>query len=183
MNDIGYFGNLDEAYKNGYRLCAHCSKLDRAYRKESNEIIKLSMIYALKIYKHERFINIDTKDGIWKIVLSNRGSKFELYHQNTYEKKTDAESRIKGYHLQNIAKGTICGFIEYIVDHDEYRAEHPIEIKPVAKKTKAPPTKGTKRYKKQQAKNARYERKRSITRVLNLIDSLSSERNVSALGA
>lgn len=172
LSDMGYFGSLDEAYEKGYRLCRHCSKLDRAFRKENDDIVKLSMKYALRIFRHKKFIGVESKDGLWKIVLSDIGHKFELYHQNTYEKKTDSESRISGYHLQNISKGTIHGFLQYIGEHDDYRSVHPIEIKP-PKKQKAPPLKGTKRYRKQQNKIARYERKRSIARVLDLIDNLN----------
>ena len=60
--------------------------------------------------------------------------------------------------------------LEYNDDHDRYRLENPL---PKPKKVKAPPKKGTKRYRADERRYKEKKRRQEIRNVLSLIDSLA----------
>lgn len=168
---IGSFKTLEEAYEHGYRLCRHCSPLAVQYRNEAKKLSEFCRKQAASFFLNDRFIGIYTPNSRWKIVPARDGQGLVLYHQNTYETNRDCVSPVPGYHLQAVFKDSLQEYFEYVVDHEYYRMLHPVYIRP-EKKEKDPPRKGTKRYKKQQAKAARYARRQAISNVINLIDNL-----------
>ena len=96
-----------------------------------------------------------------------------LYHRNDFKTDKDHLSEIKGYHLQgDVKKTSIIEYLQYIVDHDYFRMLNPVHI-PKKKKESPPPRKGTRRYKSAQRRIEKYERKRAIYNVLNIIESLN----------
>lgn len=175
IENIGSFETLEEAYEHGYRLCRHCSIIAKQYRKESEALVAYGRKNAVTFFFHDRFIGVRTPIGQWKIIPAANGNQMVLYHHNTFKTNKDSNSPVKNYHYQKVAKDSILGYLEYIVEHEYYRMMHPVEIFP-SKKEKTPPQKGTKRYKKQQKMLKRIERKRSIANVLNILDSLQEQR-------
>jgi hypothetical protein len=93
-----------------------------------------------------------------------------LFHRNSFE--TGAPTQIPHYHCQKFEADTICGYLNYIVEHDKFRKEMPVRVK--QKKPKKA-RKGTKRYKNEQKKIAKRQHRYDVKNVLNLIDSLHSE--------
>lgn len=170
-DSIGIFKTLDEAYAHGYRLCRHCSPISIHYRKEIAEITAYCSQHAVSFFFCDKFIRVKAAHSKWKIVPADGKKGFLLYHKNTYKSEHDDESPIPGYHLQRVSKATVLGFIKYIVEHEAYRMGNPVYIRPPKRE---PPRKGSKRYKKQQAKAEQYARKQAIINVLNLIDNLSN---------
>ena len=172
---MGSFKTLEEAYEQGYRLCRHCSIIAQQYRKESDSLVEYGHAHAVSFFFNDRFIGVRTPYSQWKIVPSTNGKQMMLYHRNTFKTEKDADSPVKNYHHQKVAKDSIYGYLEYIVEHEYYRMMHPVEIFH-PKKNSTPPQKGTKRYKKQQKMLKRIERKRSIVNVLNILDSLQEQQ-------
>ena len=103
----------------------------------------------------------------------DKKNRIVLYHKNDFKTDKDHLSEISGYHLQGDARRkSIVEYLQYIVDHDYYRMLNPVYI-PKKKKESPPPRKGTRRYKSAQRRIEKYERKRAISNVLSLIESLS----------
>ena len=175
-NNLEYFESLQEAYKKGYRLCRHCSPLVRQYRQVKNDSCTYSLKKGIRFYYTDNAVVVKTSFSKWKIVVAETGKRLALYHKNTYKSAHDAESLVEGYHLQNIRKGSIQGYFEYIANHDDYRLANPVYVPPKTKK-KELPRKGTKRYKSQQRREEQKARKHSIWRTLALIDEYSSQSN------
>lgn len=172
ITDIGWFETLSEAYEQGYRLCKHCNPLFRCYRKESDKIIDFCRENGLSVHLSDSDISVYSIESEWKIVLDKK-SRLALYHKNDFKTNKDRLSEISGYHLQGDARRrSIVAYLKYIIEHDYYRMLNPVYI-PKEKKKSPPPKKGTKRYKSTQRRIERYERKRAVKNVLDLIDSLS----------
>lgn len=174
--NIGYFETLQDAYKKGYRLCRHCSPLVRQYREIKDDCCTYSLKKGIEFFYTDKAVTIKTSLSKWKIIPSENGLRLQLYHKNTYKSAHDSESVVPGYHLQNVRKGTIQGYLEYISEHDDYRLQNPVEIysKP-KKKNSPPPRKGTRRYKAQQRREEQKARKYSIWRTLSLIEGLQHQ--------
>lgn len=172
IDNIGWFESLPEAYEQGYRLCKHCSPLIKYYKREDDEIVDFCRKNGLSVYLGNKCISICSIRSKWKIALDKK-NRIVLYHKNDFTTDKDHLSEISGYHLQGDARrNSIVAYLQYIVDHDYYRMLNPVYI-PEKKKDSPPPRKGTKRYKSTQRRIEKYERKRAIKNVLNLIESLN----------
>ena len=77
-----------------------------------------------------------------------------------------------GYHDQHVNYATLQEYLGYIIDHDYYRMMHPLYPAP---QPKPAPVKGTKRYRKAQAREKRKAKKAAVWNVLSIIDSLSAQ--------
>ncbi len=173
INDIGWFEAVADAYNKGYRFCKHCNPLIRMYNNESRQINDYCRENGLSYNLGNKSIVIYSIDSMWQITL-DKNSRIILYHKNDFKTNKDHLSEINGYHLQGDAKkDSILDYLKYIVEHDFYRMHNPIFINK-KKKASPPPKKGTKRYKSELKKIEKYERKKAIKNVVNLIDSLSA---------
>ena len=171
LNDIGYFESLNDAYKQGYRLCKHCNPMEKQYQKECDDILKICANKGLSVYSGDRYIAITSVSSKWKIAL-DKNNDMVLYHKNDFETPNDCMSPIVGYHLQgDVKKNSIISYLNYIIEHDYFRMVNPVAI-PRKMVIPPPPKKGTKRYRKEQKKNAQLQKKYAVKNVLNLIDSL-----------
>lgn len=180
LDDIGWFETLPEAYEQGYRLCKHCSPIAKHYRKESKQILDFCGKNGLAVHLGCRSIFVTSPRSKWKIAVGN-DRQITLYHQNTFETERDHLSEIKGYHLQHdVTKDSVVEYLNYIVEHDYFRMLNPVYNKPRKKKESPPPRKGTRRYKSEQRRIEKYERKRAIRNVLNIIESLNIPQTVAA---
>ena len=122
---------------------------------------------------HFIFERVKTYLNLENLIVVDKKNRIVLYHKNDFTTDKDHLSEISGYHLQGDARrNSIVTYLQYIVDHDYYRMLNPVYI-PKKKKDSPPPRKGTKRYKSTQRRIEKYERKRAIKNVLNLIESLN----------
>lgn len=156
--NFNHFNSLRKALDNGCRPCRHCFSLQRRYMSEKENIQKSCLNYNYDLLFNGDSIEITTGKGQWRIVQAKHNKKLELYHKNTEERFSDKFSRISGYHNQRLLGYEITDYIEYIFSHDG--------------RWKVPPLKGTKRYRNQQKRLAKLERRNSINNVIRIIDSL-----------
>ena len=174
-DSIRWFETLTEAYEQGYRLCKHCSPLVKHYKREDDEITEFCRKNGLAVCLSNKCISICSTRSRWKIALDKK-NKIVLYHKNHFSTDKDHLSEISGYHLQGDARrNSIVAYLQYIVDHDCFRMHNPVYIPQRKKESPPPPRKGTKRYKSAQRRKEKYERKKAIKNVLNLIESLSTK--------
>lgn len=151
-----------------YKICQYCSHLIKCLKSEENELEVFCQKKGLSYYLNFDELNITTPKSEWKILCDNNNKALSLHHKNTFNKEHN--NSVLGFHRQNCKSKTITGFMEYITDHDHYRKQNPLLII----KSKKPPRKGSKRWKKQQKRIQKNERMRAILNVLNLIENLSA---------
>lgn len=164
--NLSSFESVKNVREAGYRMCSCCSPIEKKLRTESEAIQNFCYENGLLYFMNKGNLHIQTHCSKWKILISNEQSKVELHHKNTY--KQEHENSVPGYHKQAFFSDSILGYMEYIVEHEWYRRFNPLPVKI----EKAPPSKGTKRWNKQQKAMKRRERKQQIWNVLNLIDNL-----------
>ncbi len=192
------FESLEEAKAHGYRLCRCCPSIAQKYRKERNQVKRFCRDHDFTFMLLNDVIHVISRHDCWRIITCGNNKRLFLYHKNTAKCIRDEKMPgiIPGYHSQNCRSGTILGYLKYINYHDRYRDKHPCtESKaparnkacPASKKTakknekeniaavsqKNKPGKGTKRYRKQQARKKREKRLAAIIRVHALLDELA----------
>lgn len=155
---------IEKALKKGFTLCKHCFALQNRFFNEDRRIGTYLIRYNYSLNCQKDCVEITTGNGRWKILYAESQHILELYHENKEIRSTDCLSRIQGYHDQKVYEYELNDIMHYIYVHDGKR--------------KLPPTKGTKRYKEMQKKQARRARKEAINNVLNLIDSLHTDTAV-----
>lgn len=170
---IGSFNNIDEAQENGYRICKHCAGLKPYLRAEEEQIQEMRKLHGIVVLSTLSSVYVNTVNEQWIIIFDDEKNCLKLFHHNTFE--TGKPSPIPHYHCQKFDSDTICGYLNYIVEHDKFRKGRPVRIKQ-NKPKKA--QKGTKRYKKEQEKRARQQHRYAVKNVLDLIDSLHTECGV-----
>ena len=167
---LGAFSTLDEARRQGYRLCRCCDLVGRMYRAESPRLDAYCQEMGMSIRCCPGCVQVVAPHSLWKIILSEDGGAVQLYHGNTYNKGETGPC--PGYHQQKVKRGSLAGYLEYIGQHEDYRRRHPL---PPAKGTPAPPPKGSKNYRKLQKKRQKREKRRAADRVLWLIGQLAAQ--------
>lgn len=125
------FATVEEARANGYRLCNCCSQIGMKLSKERNAINTFCEKYDVQYEIDDGELHITTANGDWRIIVNGKAKKLFLYHKNGYIKREAIPSIVPGYHSQAIHCSTILQYLEYIVDHDAFRAR---EAKRNAKK-------------------------------------------------
>lgn len=157
-DEIGTFGRMDEATSAGYRICKCCAPIRKYYKEEYYKIKDYASKNGIAFYLSNGEFIVQTPYSKWKIITNGRKNYIFLYHKNIYSKNID-KSLVPGYHSQAVRRNTIMGYLQYIVDHDNYRLKNPIYHGPVYVE---PPRRGTKRYRKAMTK----EKSENATRVL-----------------
>lgn len=165
--DIVYFESLEEAYKYGFKLCKHCSKISEAYRKEKKDILSFCAENGLSSFLTRDRLIVTAPCSQW-IIIFDENEEPVLYHKNTYQRKYDYLNKIYGYHRQyGTRENSIVAYLGYIIQHEYFRAENPLHFY-----FSSSAQKGTKRYRKEQEKKKRTEKRFAVKNVLNLIESL-----------
>ena len=167
---VGTFDTLYEAFKSGYRLCRRCNPIFMQYTKERDALMDYCYKNAMSCHYSDRYLVITSTLSKWIISLSDRNETV-LYHKNTKSLDSDSLSKVPGYHIQRVSYKTLIEYFDYITEHDFYRNRHPERMP--SKKKKSPPKKGTKRWRKEQARLKARERRQAINSVLSVIDSLN----------
>ncbi len=169
-----YFQTAEEAIQKGYRRCQDCCEIGSYYKKERNEILSYCFQNGISagINREDGFLDVVTPYSSWKIIVNGRKHGRYLYHRNTIETESPG-ALLPGYHPQHVLRNTLIGYLRYIVEHDSYRRSHPLLIqKPKKDWRECHYRKGSKKYKNQQNRLKRMERRESIKRVDELLQSL-----------
>ena len=130
---------------------------------------------GISVSLRRNFISISSPRSKWRILADDNRNHTKLYHHNDFELKQ--RGPVAGYHDQHVNYATIQEYLDYIIDHDYYRMMNPLYPAP---QPKAPPQKGTKRYRKAQAREKRKAKNTAVWNVLNIIDSLSDQNKTCA---
>lgn len=170
-DNLGSFDTIEQAYRAGYILCKRCDPLRKKYDGQCSEILHYCANNGLSCRLNRRGVTIWTPRSEWKIIVADNGVGSMLYHKNNLHPQKDQRDLVPGYHCQSVTYPTLLGYMEYIVEHDWFRMINPVYPHP---KKKAPPQKGTKRYRKAQAREKKKARRESINNVINLIDRLQN---------
>ena len=182
------FSSIEEARAHGYHLCSCCAPIAQKYRKERKKIKEFCRMNDLTCKLQDGALHVISRHDCWRIIVNGHNKNIFLYHKNTdrRERNNPYHNFVPGYHSQPSHSSTILGYLEYIVAHDQYRDQHPctekvinISDKNVIKDTgKSYPgyrrIKGTKRYRKEQARKKRQARRAAIIRVYALLDELAA---------
>lgn len=163
-----YFYSAEEAREKGWRMCNCCSYMGKHFHKEQNEIGELQRKHGLDVQLYDGAVYIETSIAPWKIIVTGKNHRMLLYHGN-HEHYNECERRngklIYHYHFQgDISKNTIIEYMEYLVEHDRWRAKTPYDYKLLPRHTK----KQRAYYDKQKQK----AKKKAICRVYNLIEKM-----------
>lgn len=158
------FDYVEDAIKEGYRYCKCCDPMKaliKEYEKEMDSFCQSNAVYYTEC---DGALVIVTPFSEWKAQLNTDG-KITLYHKNTKGDKQD-------YHIQGKFSAEPLNILNYIAAHDGFRLNNPL---PKEKKEKAPPRKGTRRYRAAMRRAEAEKRRNDIRNVLNLIDSLQTQ--------
>lgn len=169
---LGSFSTVSEAYLAGFRLCNSCSPLASFFYAEESNAMKICRENGLAIHLGKKYIAISSPRSKWRILAADNRNATKLYHRNEFEPGNGSDF-MRGYHDQEVCFKTLAEYLNYIVEHDYYRMRNPLYPRP---QKKAPPVKGTKRYRKAVAKEKRREKRIAVANVIHLIDELSSKQ-------
>lgn len=167
---LGTFQTLAEAHAAGYRLCKVCNPLVGLFHAEEEALMEICRQQGLSISLRRNFISISTPRSSWRILADDNRNHTKLYHRNDFGPKQSGS--VAGYHDQHVNYATLQEYLGYIIDHDYYRMIHPLYSAP---QPKPAPVKGTKRYRKAQAREKRKAKQAAVWNVLSIIDSLSAQ--------
>ena len=141
------------------------------YKREALAIQDFAKKYHLRVYVYDNAVYVDTQVAGWKIVQEGKSKKLHLCHENHFQIYRELPMQngklFKEYHQQYAFSKTIVGFLEYIVDHDDWRSTLADSYKKYPRKTKK------QRQKYKAAKNR--AKADSVRRVLNLIEEMERE--------
>ena len=193
------FDSLEDARTHGYRLCNCCPSIAQKYRKERIQVNAFCKSHGFTLKLHNGVIHIISRRDCWRIIVYGKKKSLFLYHRNNRRHYCTGGRRsiVPGFHCQACRSKSILKYLEYINSHDYYRDDHPWTEKTsvvmdrrcnvpewVIDKygdhysafsfSKSQRTKGTKRYRKEQAKKKQQKRRADIIRVYALIEELST---------
>ena len=190
------FGSLEDAKIHGYRLCNCCAPIASKYRTENKQVNDFCKENGFTLKLLDGTIHIISRHDCWRIIVNGSKNSLFLYHKNTRKRvfRKTRQSIVPGFHSQDFRSHTILGYLEYIASHDEYRDEHPCTERTVSaidtnrevpewvkykygeeydftstQKTK----KGSKKYRKEQARKKKELRRAEIIRVNALLEELA----------
>ena len=121
-----YFDYRRSANEAGFGYCKYCSYVMRYVRKEKKALDDYCQATGLtySFNRQDGSLDIKSRSDEWKIVERGRDHSLRLFHKNQLD--LGEESIIPGYHNQKITRGTVLGYLDYIVKHDIFRERNPI---------------------------------------------------------
>ena len=167
------FFSKDEARACGYRHCIHCSRLLKYYKEDQEEIDKFIKEHHIDMYIEDDSMFIENSYYCWKITVVPDGYGLILYHGNTeaYDKlKVKNGHIIHNYHLQKYhGKYTILHMLQYIVEHDNWRADNMNSYKSMPRRTK--------KQRREYNKAAKTAKKKKMTNLYNTMYKVSLDKS------
>lgn len=122
--DIGEFNTSEEARENSYTQCKYCAPMGKYYRREYQSMKSCAVQNGLSFYLYDGAITIMTPHSKWKLITMGKKNRLHLLHKSTIKKEVK-ECIIPGYHSQSFYSPTIMGYMEFILEHDNYRLHNP----------------------------------------------------------
>lgn len=159
----------------GCHFCLSCFGLIDLYEQEKDQLDKLQISNKISIHYHQEQIFIKSLLSQW-IIFIDLHDQIQLYHKNS-NKKHNEDSEIYGYHNQNVQFNTLHEFVEYIIEHDDYRRTHPDSHTYHARKPKRY-SQGYKQFIKHKKANKNH---RDAVATMNLIDQLIAQSGQSSI--
>ena len=173
-DNINCFDTYAEARENGFRICKCCDPVMKAYKNETEELTTFCAENGLICFAKDSVVYLQTVHSKWKVMPSDEGGLI-VYHKNTRFKKKDIQSPVSGYHLQNFNCKDILGVCKYVLDHDCYRYHNPLKKdKKAGAKTGSP--KGSRKWRAQQERIKKQNRRNAIKNVYFIFDQLVAAR-------
>ena len=150
------------------RPCRHCNSMSFLCTEERKTIEWNTENRNMEFKYKDGMLYVKTKVGCWKLVYARNMEQIALYHRNSRQAELDFKHPEKDrYHQQKdqLYFNNIAQALNYIYDHDKYKAAVQRGDKRIVYKNK--------KY-KEQAK--RRERKAALRRVDRLFDMIEKER-------
>ena len=116
--DHQLFYTVEEGEKAGYHSCKYCSAISRYYRKEKTKIKQFCEENKMLLQHDSKEIHVQMPLSHWKIVWNGKKDRIFLYHKNVFRRFMEEKEEVPGYHRQPVTKGSIYGYLKYIVMHD-----------------------------------------------------------------
>lgn len=117
--DRQLFYTVEEGEKAGYHSCKYCSAIGRYYRKEATKIKQFCEENKMLLQHDSKEIHVQMPLSHWKIVWNGKKGRIFLYHKNVFRRFMEEKEEVPGYHRQPVTKGSIYGYLKYIVMHDQ----------------------------------------------------------------
>lgn len=114
----------DELRAAGWKRCDLCSPVGVRFQQMREQAEAFCRQRGMTCEMQDGVLDVVTPVGSWKIVFVGKG-KLWLYHKNTRKSHLTEREDIPGYHTQAIHDRNIMELLEYIVQHDMYRKNHP----------------------------------------------------------
>ena len=133
------FPTVEDAVRQGYRLCPHCSVIARQFRRDRRAIEAFCTKHGLQtVLREGELLVISADDTAWRICATeDRGKGKYLLHESKlhipYVRETTSYED-REYHLQETPATSILGYLSYIRTHDrkelrriEQQREEPVQ--------------------------------------------------------
>jgi len=114
-----------DARKEGYHVCRYCNSMNHHYRVEKSTIDYYSRCKKMQFNLIDGILYVKSEIGCWKIIYIRKRESFALYHRNSTTKELDFDNpQYEQYHCQEDKPycNSIEGYIDYIYNHDKYKA-------------------------------------------------------------
>ena len=169
IENFNKFKSLGGAHRQGFRLCMHCNHVLKYFKRERKYIGEYCKTHGMIFEVKSDHILITSVFDSWILSPTYKGKRVALFHENKFNTECDELPIYDGYHSQMKTFHNISKALKYIYCHDKFRNENPLYIKPTPK---APPRKGSKRYKSAQRQAKETERNESISNVFSILETL-----------
>jgi len=163
--------SLEEFNIHDCHFCLECFGLIDLYEHEKAQLEKIQLTNRINIHYEDEQIYIKSLLSQW-IIFIDFNDNLKLYHKNS-NKKHNEDSEIYGYHNQNVQFNTLEEYMNYIIEHDEYRRKHPDSHTYYARK----PKRYTQAYKQFEKHKKASKNHRAAVNTMNIIDRLIAESN------
>ena len=164
-----YYSSLKDAEEAGYVQCKYCAYIQKYIRNEKKELdgyCKPNGLYYM-FNSADGSLDVISRTGRWKVIVNGQRHFIWLYHKNIRNSSNDTKTFVQGYHSQKVRKSSLMGYMQYIVEHDNYRTETPLYKNQMTGKGRH-----AKRDQERHAKKVR--RLQSIRYVTDLLNNMSS---------
>ena len=170
------YANIQESLEDHCRICEKCSPLNKAYTQEMRQIRSFCASEKLNIKKEGQTIHIISRYDVWRILADPVTGKLALYHRNDKNRSVSTSSPdMSNFHRQRYNPASIMEGLTYIARHDQYAEKREQKkTENLYKSTGSNPVhRNSKKGRQIRRKEERRQRRKSLSRVLALIDELS----------
>lgn len=114
-----------DAKNEGYHTCKYCNSMNYHCKAEQPKMDFYSKKRNLQFNYIDKILYVKSEIGCWKLVYMSKAERIALYHRNTIAKPLDFKHpQYEPYHRQvdNPHCNSIAGILDYIYEHDKYKA-------------------------------------------------------------